>query len=115
MSNTQNTENFDAIQIPDEVGKYWHDLSLALERLEQNADFKKVFLDGYLQKFAVDKVSLLNTEYSAERAKVMEKLISVANFESYMIMIRSLGASYANSQQQAKELKDMEGKNNGRF
>ena len=42
---------------------YYVGLKQALDRLEQNPDFKKVILDGYFKDKAINGVSLLATDY----------------------------------------------------
>lgn len=66
----------------------------AVERLRKNEDFQKVILEGYLQKRAVDGVSMLATQHVIQnglRSQVMESLIAISHLEDYLLMIESLG------------------------
>lgn len=94
---------------------YWYELSLALERLKNNPDFKLVFLDGYMKKFAIDKVSLLYTEMQPQRVQVMEKLVAIANFESYMHLINHLADAYKTQlkEEQERAKNEIEAKKKG--
>lgn len=68
----------------------------ALQRLEQNEDFKILILDGYLKTNALDSVSLLarpDIKKRNERGDVMEDLISVSNLRYYFDMVTRLGQS----------------------
>lgn len=94
MSN-QNAENvemeLELASRADLVAKYE-----ALQRLKENKDFQKVILDGYLKDSAVDKVSLLATDYvrnNGLRATMFEELVAISAFEGYLHMIDNLGAS----------------------
>lgn len=69
-------------------------LSEALERLENNPDFKLVIIDGYLNSKALDSVSLLarpEIKKRGERADIMEDLVAISNFQYYLWMIKELG------------------------
>ena len=81
----------------DEVKEYnyYVGMNQALERLEQNPDFKKVILDGYFKDKAVNGVSLLATNYIKKnglRTDVMESLIAISQLQDYFITIKQLGA-----------------------
>lgn len=81
----------------DEVKEYNYYVGMkqALDRLEQNPDFKKVILDGYFKDKAVNGVSLLATNYIKKnglRTDVMESLIAISQLQDYFISIKQLGA-----------------------
>lgn len=62
----------------------------AWKRLQKNADFKKVIMDGYLNKKVLDSVSLLavpQIKQRGERPEVMEDLISASNLQYYFMLI----------------------------
>ena len=66
----------------------------ALDRLQNNDDFKKVILQGYFKDKAVDGVSLLAQDYVVEnnlRTRVMESLIAISQLEDYFMTIEALG------------------------
>ena len=87
---------------------YWANKLDALERLERNADYKAIVLDGYIKDKALDSVSMLahpSVKSQGQRGDVMEDLVAISNFQYYVFMIRQLGAG-------AKaDLEDMEGPN----
>ena len=73
---------------------YWVDLAEALERLEQNDDFKKVILEGYFKEKAVMGVSLLATDQikrANARTDVMEGLIAISALEDHFHVIKTMG------------------------
>lgn len=74
---------------------YWVEQLEALERLEKNPDFKAVILDGYLDKKALDSVSLLAVpavKKSGERTDIMEDLVAISNLKYHFQMLYSLGS-----------------------
>lgn len=54
-------DQIDAIEVNIESAKEFIALGKALERLNSNADFKKVFIEGYLKDEAVRLVHLKNS------------------------------------------------------
>lgn len=67
----------------------------ALQRLKENKDFQLVVLEGYLKESAVDKVSLLSTDYVRRnnlRGALFEELVAISAFEDYMNILDNLGA-----------------------
>lgn len=89
-------------QLKDETNKdlltveneYWVNLHNALERLEQNEDFKTVIKEGYFRDKAVNGVSLLATDYvkqSGARGDIMEQLVAISQLEDYFAVIHNLG------------------------
>jgi hypothetical protein len=76
--------------------KYWKDQKEALDRLENNKDFKAVILDGYLREFAINQTSMLATDYvrkTGTRGEVMERLVSISNLQDYFITIHNMVGS----------------------
>lgn len=74
--------------------EYWVNLHNALERLEQNEDFKKVIKEGYFRDKAVNGVSLLATDYvkqAGARGDIMEQLVAISQLEDYFNVIHNLG------------------------
>ena len=81
----------------DEVKEYnyYVGMNQALERLEQNPDFKKVILDGYFKDKAVNGVSMLASGYIKKnglRADIMESLVAISQLQDYFITVKQLGA-----------------------
>lgn len=67
----------------------------ALQRLKDNKDFQVLILEGYLKESAVDKVSLLATDYVRKnnlRGIIMEELVAISALEGYFEMVENLGA-----------------------
>lgn len=84
---------------------YYVELNAALNRLEQNPDFQKVILQGYLKDKALAGVSLLSRhdiKKRGERPDVIEELVSIANLNHYFFMIRQ----FADSARVDEELND---------
>jgi hypothetical protein len=74
--------------------EYWVNLHNALERLEQNDDFKLVIKEGYFKDKAVNGVSLLATDYvkkAGARGDIMEQLVAISQLEDYFATIHNLG------------------------
>ena len=74
--------------------EYWVTMHDALERLEQNEDFKKVIQIGYFKDKAVNGVSLLATDYVKQvgaRGDIMEQLVAISQLEDYFAVIHNLG------------------------
>jgi len=64
----------------------------ALERLEQNADFKKVIMEGYLGQSVEASVSLLavpQIKDQGKRGDVMEDLIAASNLMYFFQMTKN--------------------------
>lgn len=73
---------------------YWAEMCQALERLENNPDFKKVVLEGYFKDKAINGVSLLATEHvrrNGLRGPIMEELVAISQLEDYFITIKGMG------------------------
>jgi hypothetical protein len=83
--------NKDLLMVENE---YWVTMHDALERLEQNEDFKKVIQIGYFRDKAVNGVSLLATDYvkqAGARGDIMEQLVAISQLEDYFAVIHNLG------------------------
>lgn len=81
----------------DEVKEYNYYVGMrqALERLEQNPDFKKVIMDGYFKDKAINGVSLLASNYIKKnglRPDVMESLVAISQLQDFFITVKQLGA-----------------------
>lgn len=65
----------------------------ALTRLENNEDFKKIILEGYLREKAVEMTSLLAVpNMQGSRSQIFEALSAISHFENYLNMVKTLGA-----------------------
>ena len=74
--------------------EYWVTMHDALERLENNPDFKLVIKEGYFKDKAVNGVSMLATDYvksNGLRGDVMEQLVAISQLEDYFATIHNLG------------------------
>ena len=81
--------------------EYWVTMHDALERLEQNEDFKKVIQIGYFRDKAVNGVSLLATDYvkqAGARGDIMEQLVAISQLEDYFAVIHNLGTVPADAE-----------------
>lgn len=73
---------------------FWVEQYEALERLMKNEDFQTVILKGYLEKKALEGVSLLAVpaiKARGERPEVMEDLVAISNLKYHFEMIKNLG------------------------
>lgn len=76
--------------------KYWADMYKALERLQDNPDFKRVILDGYFKDRAINGVSMLANRGVIEgnrRGQLMEELVAVSHLQDFFITITNLGSA----------------------
>ena len=74
--------------------QYWVEQKEALERLENNPDFKAVILEGYFKDRVLDGVSLLaNDEIkrSGQRTEIMERLVAISTLQDHFAMLKNLG------------------------
>ncbi len=91
MANNQATD----VEIENIQRNHWIEQAEALERLMEHPDFKLVILDGYIEKKALDGVSLLALpaiKKAGERTDVMEDLVSISNLQYHFDMVRNLGS-----------------------
>jgi len=73
---------------------YWADLAIALGRLEENEDFKKVILKGYFQDKAINGTSLLAiSAMRPNRPEIMEELVAISHLQDYFITVKGLGTT----------------------
>lgn len=90
-----NQEPTDNVELEYSENEYWVVLYEALERLQENDDFKKVIKEGYFKDKAVDGVSLLATDYVRQtgvRGNIMEELVAISALENYFQTIVNKGA-----------------------
>ena len=87
-------EKAELFTLPDTEGKKWLELESSLEKLQHNQDFKRVIEEGYLKEFAIRQTSLMFSDNIQNRSKVIEHLISIANFESYIRTIKNMASYY---------------------
>ena len=82
------------LEVEDIEYNYWKGLREALERLEQNEDFKKVILEGYFRDKAQNGVSLLavpQIKAQGKRTDVIEELIAISQLQDYFQVIKAMG------------------------
>ena len=75
---------------------YWADMYQALERLEQNEDFKRLILEGYFKDKAINGVSMLATDHVKRggfRGEIMEALVAISHLEDYFMTIKGIGSA----------------------
>jgi hypothetical protein len=92
MTNQSSTE---PVELETADAQYWVELSESLIRLEDNEDFKKLILSGYIKDKALDSVSLLAVpamKRAGERPDIMEDLIAISNLQYYFKMVKNFGA-----------------------
>lgn len=62
----------------------------ALSRLENNKDFKKIFLEGYFREEAIRLVGLLGDPYLGtpeKQASIIKQMEGISNLRSYLILL----------------------------
>ena len=85
MSNQNESVELETTEI-----EHYVDMGQALDRLRNNADFKKVILDGYFRDKAADSVSLLSLpviKKRNERGDIMEDLVAISNLQFFFMTI----------------------------
>jgi hypothetical protein len=74
---------------------YAIELFESLKRLENNEDFKKVILNGYMNEKVLDSVSLLaepGIKKQNARGDIMEDLVAISNLGYYFKMVKRFGS-----------------------
>lgn len=87
--------NLNDQQILEVENEYWAGMWESLRNLRNNADFKRVILQGYFRDKAVNGVSLLAQDAviaNGQRSAVMEDLIAISSLEDFFITIENLGS-----------------------
>lgn len=90
----------DEMKIYEEENTYFTEMAAAIERLENNADFKKVIMEGYLKEYVLSQHSLLATpmvKRNGTRPEIMETLVATSNLISWMGMVKQFASSYADA------------------
>ena len=90
MSNQEQVE-LETVQV-----EHYVEMGEALDRLEQNEDFKKVIIEGYLKANVLDSVSLLavpQIKKAGERTDVMEDLIAASNLQYFLQTVHQFHAA----------------------
>lgn len=86
--------NQNILEVEDTEYNYWRGLREALERLEQNEDFKKVILEAYFKDKAVNSVSLLavpQIKAQGKRGDIMEELVAISQLQDFFMVIKAMG------------------------
>lgn len=92
MNTLETNDDSNIIEIDN---KYWHDLYLALKRLEENKDFQKLILETYFKDKAVNLVSMLANQHvvnTNKRGEIMEELVAISRLQDFFIYVKNLGA-----------------------
>ena len=76
----------------EEQARYAVELSEALERLEQNADFKRVIKDAYLDESAKGIIMTLAYSNDNQIKDRLNKLIGISNLQLFLASIKGQGA-----------------------
>ena len=85
---------------------YTTDMGEALLRLEANPDFKKIIVEGYLDKGVQDSVSLLAVPaiiQRGERPAVIEDLIAASNLKFFLYTMRNSYTDMIEAVREAEE------------
>ena len=76
--------------------EYWNGLADAMDRLKNNPDFVKVFLEGYMKDAVVRQTSMLATQHVIQnnlRPQIMERLVAISHFEDYINLLNDMRRS----------------------
>ena len=87
--------NQEEIELETVEAQYWVDMMEALEELEKHPAYKKVIVEGYFEKKALDGVSLLAVpaiKKAGERPDIMEDLVAISNLRYHLQMIKNFGS-----------------------
>jgi hypothetical protein len=76
----------------EEQARYAVELSEALERLEQNADFKRVIKDAYLDESVKGIVMTLAYSNENQLKDRLNKLIGISNLQLFLVSVKANGA-----------------------
>ena len=91
---TNQTAN-EEVELETREQTYWIKQYEALNRLENNEDFKTLILDGYFKEAAARKVSLLardDIKRSGARGDVMEALVAISHLQDHLFTIKNIGS-----------------------
>ena len=93
MNTLETNDDSNIIEIDN---KYWHDLYLALKRLEENKDFQKLILETYFKDKAVNLVSMLANPHvvnTNKRGEIMEEIGRYLTFARFLYLCQEFGCS----------------------
>jgi hypothetical protein len=99
MNNLNETDE----QLFEVENQYWKNMNSDLESLEKDVRFQRLILQGYFKDKAVDGVSLLARDDivdNGKRSAVMEDLIAVSSLQDHFIMIKNLGATPSDDEEE---------------
>lgn len=73
---------------------YWVEMKQSLDRLRENADFKKVILEGYFKDRAVNGVSMLSapSSDSVKKKELLDEMMAISNLVWYFKMLDHMGS-----------------------
>lgn len=113
-----NEQDLEQIEISLEQAKNKVAMHEALIRLKSNLDFKKLFLDGYLDKYVrrlVTLKTLMNMQGEKDQQYISGQISAIGFFDQYMILVAQEGFNAKNSivaDEEEQELILKEGLNN---
>lgn len=76
----------------EEQARYAVELSEALERLEQNADFKRVIKDAYLDESVKGIVTTLAYATENQIKERLNKLMGISSLQLFLASVKATGA-----------------------
>lgn len=75
--------------------EYAREMYEALIALEEDKNFKKLFVEGYFTDEAARITGLLSSEYVRQngiRPLMMEKLVAISSLQQHLALVKSIGA-----------------------
>lgn len=93
-ASTENIEDLQQIELSIEQAKDMIAKMEAVERLKQNYDFKKLFLDGYLKEYAVSLVhrkTMPGLQDEKNQKYIEHQLISISALVQYLNYVAQEG------------------------
>jgi hypothetical protein len=87
------TEEADILRVEN---TYWAEQAISLEKLRKNPDFIKVIADGYFKDRAINIVSMLAHDYTANtgtRGQLMEELVAISRLQDHFRTLEAMGSA----------------------
>lgn len=88
------TEEHEYNQLQEVENQYWAELAEALNRLEDNEDFKRLILEFYFKERPADITSMLAHQYTIEnnaRSQLMEELVGIGRLHDMFRVVKAKG------------------------
>jgi len=107
MKNEEYEEAAEEVRITEEQAKYHIEMMESLERLYNNKDFKKVFMDGYFKEEA-SRLVLLRADHNIQQEEktvqsIDDKIIGIGELRQFMLTVFARGRQMREAVAEANE------------